>query len=227
MLDEYGKEVKAHIKAFPGNSKALANELAGWILHRAAGIETAERIWVIILSNAELHALFPAVDWGKADEWPCLAVQHIAGQPVSAKAAELWTDELAAWHSTAACIAMAEWLWEIDGNAGNLINTGRGEFAAIDFADSFGGPDWTPGRLRKNTHAPFYNKRLHIAWGGMATPAQRQAARESADQHASILQRHWQDITHWWSCLLKPKQIQAAHDFLHARSAANWIDTRL
>lgn len=227
MLDEYNNEVKAHIKAFPGNSTALANELAGWILHRAAGIEVAERIWVIILSTAELQMLFPAVDWGDTAEWPCLAVQHINGLPVSARSAELWTEQLAVWHSTAACIAIAEWLWEIDGNAGNLINTGRGEFAAIDFADSFGGPDWTPDTLSDNIHAPFFNKRLHIAWGGLATPSQRQAARECAARHADILQIHWQNIAHWWGCLLKQKQIQAAHHFLKARAVPNWIDNRL
>lgn len=228
ILDEYDNEICAHIKAFPQGSNGLTNELAGWLLHRAAGIETAPRIWVIILTSAQLNALFPSARWGKNNEWPCLAVQHVPGQPIAARSAEIWADELAVWHSTAACIAMAEWLWEIDGNAGNLVNIGRGEFICIDFADSFGGDDWTPRSLRENVHAPFYNKRLHIAWGGVATPSQRQEAQQAAARHADILRATWPEIARWWAAMLKTeKQCRAAFEFLHARAAPDWITTRL
>lgn len=228
ILDEYDNEVCAHIKAFPHDSHGLANELAGWMLHRGAGIETAPKIWVIILTSEELNVLFPSAGWGKNNEWPCLAVQHVPGQPIAARSADIWVDELAMWHSTAACIAMAEWIWEIDGNAGNLISTGRGEFIAIDFADSFGGEYWTPKLLRKNVHTPFYNKRLHIAWGGVATTSQRHAIQQAAAGHADILRTAWPEIARWWAAMLKTeKQCRAAFEFLHARAAPDWITTRL
>lgn len=228
ILDEYDNEVCAHIKAFPKDSHGLANELAGYVLHRGAGIDTAPRIWVIILRSHELNALFPTARWGKTAEWPCLAVQHVPGQPIAARSVEFWSDELAVWPATAACIAMAEWIWEIDGNAGNLICTGRGEFIAVDFADSFGGEYWTPARLRQNVNAPFYNKRLHIAWGGIATPSQRHEAQQAAARHADILRTAWPEIARWWAAMLKTeKQCRAVYDFLAARAIPDWIDKRL
>lgn len=228
ILDEYDNEVIAHIKAFPADSHGLANELAGWTLHRAAGIDVAPRVWIIILTSAELNSLFPDAHWGKGSEWPCLAVEHVEGTPIAARSADTWADELSAWHCTAAAIAMGEWLAEIDGNAGNLLNTRPGEFICIDFADILYGQHWTPKLLKKSTNAPLYNKGLHICWGGVANEEQRQEIRQAAAKHAIILKENWPTIAHWWRALLKTeKECQAAHDFLHARSSVAWMTKRI
>lgn len=227
IADEHGESVKTHLKAFPSRSNGLVNEIAGHILHQAAGITTAPRAWVIILSSQELTGLFPHAKWGKDRLWPCWATEHLDGTPVNAGSAWTWADELAIWPDTPACIALHEWLWNIDGNAGNLISTGRGELAAIDHADILGGDDWTTKTLRDNTHTRFYNKALHIAWGGTPDPAQRLAARQAATQHGAILARSWQHIRHWWQSLLKEKDMAAAHAFLTARAAPDWIMNRL
>lgn len=227
IRDEYDNSVHVHLKAFPARSHALVNEIAGHILHHAAGITTAPRAWVIILTSAELSALFPHAKWGKDHRWPCWATEHIAGAPINAASAWTWADELATWTDTPTCIALHEWLWNIDGNAGNLINTGRGEFASIDHADILGGDRWTAKTLRDNTHARFYNKALHIAWGGTPNTAQRLAARQAAAQHGAMLERSWPNIRHWWQSLLKEKDMNAAHAFLTARAAPDWIVNRL
>ncbi len=227
IRDEYANRVHVHIKAFPADSKGLANEIAGHLLHQAAGINTARRAWLIVLNRHELTTLFPTVDIGSDEEWLCWATEHIDGMPINALDAWTWGDELAAWPDTATCIALHEWLWAIDGNAGNLISTGHGDFAAIDHADILGGQHWTAKMLRHNLQRRFYNKALHIAWGGTPTPQQRQAAREKARRHGQILQAAWPHIHQWWQSMLKQKDIDAAYAFLTDRAAPGWIDNRL
>ena len=227
ILDEYDKEVIAHIKAFPAESKALANEIAGHLLYTAANINTAPRAWVILLTSHDLSALFPDTDWGENHTWPCWATQHIEGLPINNGAAWTWADQLAAWSDTAACIAIAEWLWETDGNAGNLINIGNGEFAAIDFADILGGSNWTAAELLQSINNRGYNKLLHIAWGGMPTVNQSLAAQQHASQHNHLLNLTWPTIRHWWQCMLKKKELTAALEFMRQRAAANWMGNRL
>lgn len=225
--DEYANRVHVHIKAFTDDSKGLANEIAGHLLHKAACVGTANRAWVIALTRTELNALFPSVDIGSDEGWLCWATEHIDGMPINAQDAWTWGDELAAWADTATCIALHEWLWATDSNEGNLININHGDFAAIDHADILGGQYWTAKMLRHNTQHRFYNKALHIAWGGAPTPQQRLAAREKASHHSHILQTAWPQIHQWWRILLKKKEINSAYAFLTERAAPGWIDNRL
>lgn len=226
IQDEYDNSVHVHLKAFPARSNGLANEIAGHLLHHAAGIATAPRAWVILLNANELASLFPGVEWDDTEEWPCWATEHIDGLPISGRGAWTWADELGAWHDTPACIALHEWIWSVDSNASNLINTGRGEFAAIDHAEILGGAKWTAKKLADHQQR-FYNIALHIAWGGTPTPQQRLAARECAARHADILQRTWPAIALWWRSMLKKREIEAAQAFLTTRSAPDWINSRL
>lgn len=229
ILDEHDNEVHAHIKAFPSTSKALANEIAGHLLHHAAGVDTAPRAWIIILTAAELNALFPAAHWGDDPERlrPCWASEHIPGTPINAAHAWSWQQDLAAWNGTPIAISLHEWLWAIDGNEGNLIATDVAAFAAIDHADILGGERWTGKKLLANIDTRFYNKALHIAWSGLPTLQQRLAAHESAARHGHILAVTWPHIAHWWQHLIKKKDIEAALRFLEARSGPDWMTKRI
>ncbi|BAK76769.1 hypothetical protein NH8B_1954 [Pseudogulbenkiania sp. NH8B] len=146
LKDETGRHRNAYLKAWPGGSKGLANEAAGWLISRARGIDTPPRAWIILMRVGDLEPLFD-MEWNCAPDklWPCWATESIEGVPLDRMDAGMWAERLACWPRLPDAIAVHEWLHHTDANAGNIIAVDLDQFTIVDHADILGGERWSRG----------------------------------------------------------------------------------
>ncbi|WP_047237332.1 hypothetical protein [Chromobacterium subtsugae] len=223
-----GGTLTAYVKAFPSSkeSKALANEIAGYLLARACGLSTAPRAFILLIHVRKLRKLFPEYTWpgGDDDLFPTWATEELQDSKltlVSEADAIAWRQRVQQWTQLPAAIAFHQWLQNIDANAGNLLWLGESDFALIDYADILGGQDWTADSLK--TAGYLHNKLLHLAYGGVPDPASANAIEESHQFASQAWAQEKGTIIDWWDDLLKRKEAAAAAEFIESRSSADWI----
>lgn len=230
MKDEHGKPFTAYVKAFPTDSKALANEIAGWLLSRALNLPAPRRAYVCLVPIRKLRALFPERRWpGRDDDaFPCWATEEMQNTPltlISEADSIVWRDKVQRWPHLPAAIAFNHWLHNIDGNPGNLLWLDEHQFALIDHADILGGQYWDAKELKQLGY--LHDKLLQLAWGGLPPPdVTTEIERTTADHHQA-----WHSVKDavydWWEDLLRTKEIAAATAFIERRADPAWIRGRI
>lgn len=230
MRDEHGKTFTAYVKAFPTNSKALANEVAGWLLCRALGIPCPPRAYLCLVPIRKLRKLFPDRRWpGRDDDaHPCFATEDMHNAPVtliSETDSLAWRAQVQQWPHLPAAIALCHWLHNIDSNPGNLLHIPPNDFALIDHADIFGGQKWDHRSIKQLGH--LHNKLLYLSYGNLPPPPVITEIEASAKKHAHAWQSVKDAIIEWWQDLLKNKEMDAAISTLEARAEAGWIKGKI
>lgn len=221
-----GSTFAAYVKAFPSDNKALANEVAGYLLAKASGLTTAPRAFILLIHVRKLRTLFPENKWPGSDDdiYPTWATEELHDSKltlVSEADAIAWREQVQQWPQLPGAIAFHQWLQNIDANAGNLLWLEGNDFALIDYADILGGQDWTPDSLASAGY--LHNKLLHLAYGGVPDQAATREI-EACHQMASQAWQQTKDtIMDWWGDLLKRKDREAACRFIEARSDPEWI----
>lgn len=230
MKDEHGKPFTAYVKAFPTDSKALANEIAGWLLSRALNLPAAPRAYVCLVTIGKLRNLFPELRWpgADADVFPCWATEEMQHTPltiISEADSIVWRDKVQGWPHLPAAIAFNHWLYNIDSNPGNLLYIQQHQFALIDYADILGGKYWNKKELKQLGY--LHNKLLHLAWGGIPPPDVTAEIERTASKHGVAWQKAKAAIYDWWEDLLKSKDLDAAIGFIESRAEPSWIKGKI
>jgi hypothetical protein len=220
IRDRSGVTRNAYVKAFPAGTRGIANELCGWIWHKAYGMQTAERAWIMLLPAGKLRAIFPEVDWPGGDDsllttWVTETIMdHDADSTVPLVDGMLWADRIAAWPALHDAIALGNLLHNTDSNGGNLIATGLTDFALVDFAEILGGQHWTRDticNLRYN-----HNKIAYLAWNGFPSKQDKEAIEAATVKASTLWPEIKQFVTGWWRDLIR--------DQLDCEAGLTWLE---
>lgn len=231
LRDEHGHLVTAYVKAFPTNSKALPNEVLGWLANQARGIPCPARAWLILVPVRKLRQLWPELRWpGKEhDDYLCWATEEIprARHLLASPDALIWQEVVRLWTKLPQAIAVNYWLHHVDANAGNLLGLDGGHFAVIDMADILGGAHWTARTLRELDNHYLEEKLLRLGYDGQVDPATLYEIELAAAAHAEVWRTIRAHVMEWWELLLNKKDRMAAEAWLERRASATWIRGRV
>lgn len=209
-----------------GQSRALANEIAGYVLAKHFHIEQPPRACVFRapLKRLDLRRLPPRHAWLKTlatqtDFYPAFCTQAVqAPTPwlfYGGQAASAMCDDLRAWPDCAKTLAFDDIITNLDRNLRNLLRIGQSRYAIIDHGRLVA-PDgnWVGKKLDPDMKS--LNKLLDILY-----PKNRaaigNAVAAAADQNALLL-IGLHEIRHWLSHLLPKEEQEAFDSFLKVRT---------
>ena len=229
IYDEQGIARTVYVKAFPGRSRGLANEIVYWTAQRALEITSATAAWVVLVDTALLRARWPHVNWTEP-EYACWATQEISNsspEVLPVTDSPLVANELRNWPEVWSVIALHEWLANADGNVGNYIRLGPSRYAAIDGAEIFGGQYWKGEQLQRIGY--IHNKLAHLIGAIRGHRVDPDAARQvlnAASRHSMALLALEQELIRWLSLLIGSADAHHAMEFLKQRiglSKTRWL----
>lgn len=222
ISDENGVTRIAFVKAFPTDSYGIPNEILGWISSKLVGAHVAKNAYILILPVDKLRSIHPDQKWPGSDNdyLLCWATEELS--PVAAdclvKAGDIdaWEEAILGWDGLHLSVALSDWLYNADVNAGNLIAIGEDDFAIVDFAECLGGQLWNAKSLISLPY--FASKLAHLAWGSLVPPIAQKIITQEHEKIVVAWPEIRKEVEFWWKKLkVKEKDISAAMTFLRSR----------
>lgn len=209
-----------------GQSRALANEIVGYVLARHFHIEQPPKACVFRAPLKRLdfkrihsrHAWLKALS-AQADFYPAFCTQAVqAPTPwlfYGAQAASAMCDDLRAWPDCAKTLAFDDIITNLDRNLRNLLRIGQRRYAIIDHGRLVA-PDGNWSGKKLDPEMKSINKLLDVLYPKDRT-AISSAVAAAADQN-SLLLIGLHEIRHWLSHLLPKDEQEAFDSFLKVRT---------
>lgn len=217
-----------YVKIYPdleGRSRALANEITGYVLANRFGLAQPPTACVIRAPLSKLHlAQAPRRHlWlrelaRERQTYPAFCTQamqaptpwHHYGGAVT----DALRNDLRKWPDASKAMAFDEIITNLDRNLRNLLRVGPGQYALIDH-----GRLVTPsGHWNKADLDPAlrpFNRLLQILYDEPALAANGMIA---AAEHSTLLLAGMHEVRHWLAHLLPPELQSAFQDFIQKRT---------
>lgn len=220
--------VDAFAKFYPSDSRAMVNEITGWLLGKAAGLPVPDRAFIALvpldklpqplegvtaMATAQGRAHFPAFCTTSAAPTAVTPVVETTGL----------LDEMRRWEHVHACVAFDERIANADRHPLNLVRRGLRDFVLIDhgrLAWRTDRPEWCASSLA-DPLAEYDNRLTGFLWGLLPDLLTANAIIAAAAKLRDGLAAVRDELHYWWSVLVQDEGDRAAWgEFLSRRLAA-------
>lgn len=232
IADRSGRLRDCFVKLMKPGTPALLCEALGWLLARAAGVQCPDFAAIVLVPVAELrrHGPLPA-EFDRAALAPAWCSEIVAGKSVRQ------VHKMSFVVARAACLrskdarkiaAFDQWSDLRDRNFGNVIQSAKGGYVAIDHETLLHDLLWAPSGIRWTEHSLLEHARKSLTTGEFQRFQLDMAA--AAKEHGHALKAAQPSIDEIIVKLL-PAQARLLGDAIEGalaeRSAPGWMSDKL
>lgn len=206
--------------------KSLVNEITAYILATALNLPIPPKAFIVVVKAHYLQSIDAKLSFQNPDQLcPLWCVSTLPGNSPkihynlkNIQDNPVFKADIAAWKQALNTVVFDNWLGNSDRNVGNLIRTGKQQYALIDHEDIAVNRRWQPHHLQYDGEIP--NKLAHILWGGYTIndPKQINRMMHLADEALSANIHVLQELVYWWKLLLTENELTALHRFIMKRA---------